>query len=319
LSRIGLGLAALGRPGYQNVGHGTDIGPDASVDALRRRTHEVLDAAWASGIRYVDAARSYGRAEEFLASWIAARGIAPSELAVGSKWGYRYMAGWQPQAELHEVKDHSLPALRQQLAESRRHLGPYLKLYQIHSATLESGVLDDVDLLDELALLRASGVRVGLSLSGPQQGETLARAMTIERGGQRLFASVQATWNLLEPTVGDALALARAQGMTVIVKEVLANGQLTDRDDASWYPDARRTLAREAEELGTTIDALAIAVALAQPWADRVLSGAVTVEQLASNLAAERLELSPELLARLQDLAVPPAEYWQRRSTSVWT
>src|SRR5918992_5963092 len=83
ISRIGLGLAALGRPGYQNVGHGADIGPDTSVDALRRRTHEVLDAAWAGGIRYFDAARSYGRAEEFLASWIAARGIAPAAIIVG--------------------------------------------------------------------------------------------------------------------------------------------------------------------------------------------------------------------------------------------
>lgn len=319
MSRIGLGLAALGRPGYQNVGHGTDIGPDASVDALRRRTHEVLDAAWASGIRYFDAARSYGRAEEFLASWIASRDIAPSEITVGSKWGYRYTAGWQTQAEVHEVKDHSAGALREQWAESRRQLGPYLKLYQIHSATLESGVLDDGAVLDELARLRDSGVHVGLSLSGPRQGETLARAIGIERAGGRLFESVQATWNLLEPSVGDVLTQARGEGMRVIVKEVLANGQLTGRDEASWYADARRVLAYEAVRLGTSVDAIAIAAALAQPWADRVLSGAVTVEQLGSNLAAESLTLDAELLGRLSRLAVPPAEYWKRRSTSVWT
>src|SRR5918999_3534316 len=130
VSRVGLGLAALGRPGYQNVGHGADIGPDASIDALRRRTHAVLDAAWASGVRYVDAARTYGRAEEFLASWPASRGMAPGVLTVGSKWGYRYTADWRTQATVHEVKDHSLAALRGQLAESRHHLGQYLKLYQ---------------------------------------------------------------------------------------------------------------------------------------------------------------------------------------------
>lgn len=319
MSRIGLGLAALGRPGYQTVGHGADIGPDASVDALRRRTHQLLDAAWAAGVRYVDAARSYGRAEEFLASWIAARGIAPHELTVGSKWGYRYTADWRTQAEVHEVKDHSLGALREQLSASRRHLGPYLKLYQIHSATLESGVLEDAGVLDELAQLRDSGVRVGLSLSGPRQRETLARAKSIDRGGERLFQSVQATWNLLEPSVGGELARARAEGMSVIVKEVLANGQLTGRDDASWYPDARRLLMREAERLGSTVDALAIAAALAQPWADRVLSGAVTVEQLESNLAGEPLHLSAELLAQLRSLAVSPEDYWKRRAASVWT
>jgi aryl-alcohol dehydrogenase-like predicted oxidoreductase len=319
VSRIGLGLAALGRPGYQNVGHGADIGPDASVDALRQRSHEVLDAAWAGGVRYFDAARSYGRAEEFLASWIAARGIAPSEVTVGSKWGYRYTAGWQTHADVHEVKDHSAGALREQLAESRRQLGPYLKLYQIHSATLESGVLEDGRVLDELARLRDSGVHVGLSLSGPQQRETLARAIGIERAGRRLFESVQATWNLLEPSVGDVLTQARGEGMHVIVKEVLANGQLAGRDDASWYADAQRVLAYEAARLDTSIDAIAIAAALAQPWADRVLAGAVTVEQLASNLAAESLKLGAELLGRLTLLAVPPAEYWKRRSASVWT
>src|SRR5918992_1254222 len=120
ISRIGLGLAALGRPGYQNVGHGADIGPDTSVDALRRRTHEVLDAAWAGGVRYVDAARSYGRAEEFLADWLAEREIGAGELTVGPRWGSRYPAGWRVRAEVHEVKDHSLGALGEQLAESRR-------------------------------------------------------------------------------------------------------------------------------------------------------------------------------------------------------
>jgi aryl-alcohol dehydrogenase-like predicted oxidoreductase len=286
---------------------------------MRQRTHDVLDAAWAGGVRYVDAARSYGRAEEFLASWIAARRIQPGELTVGSKWGYRYTAEWRTRAEVHEVKDHSLAALRAQLAESRRQLGHYLKLYQIHSATLESGVLDDRSVLDELARLRDSGFRVGLSLSGPRQAETLARAMTIERGERPLFESVQATWNILEPSIGDALAHAHVHGMTVIVKEVLANGQLTGRPEASWYPDARRVLAHEAERLGTSIDALAIAAALAQPWADQVLSGAVSVEQLVSNLAAQSLEIPIDALERLRDLAVPPSEYWTRRAAAVWT
>ena len=62
IPRLGLGLAALGRPGYINLGHGDDVGPDKSVAALRGRAHAVLDAAWARGIRYFDAARSYGEA-----------------------------------------------------------------------------------------------------------------------------------------------------------------------------------------------------------------------------------------------------------------
>ena len=90
---IGLGLAALGRPAYITSGRAHDLGQDRSVDALRHRTHEVLDAAYAAGVHYFDVARSYGRAEEFLASWFAERGIRPGVVSVGSKWGYEYTGG----------------------------------------------------------------------------------------------------------------------------------------------------------------------------------------------------------------------------------
>ena len=119
VSRIGLGLAALGRPGYINLGHADDLGHDYDLAAMEARAHAVLDAAWAGGVRYFDAARSYGAAEQFLASWLASRGIAPEAVVVASKWGYTYTAGWQVEAEKHEVKDHSLPVLRRQSAESR--------------------------------------------------------------------------------------------------------------------------------------------------------------------------------------------------------
>ena len=66
-SRLGLGLAAVGRPAYITLGRVHDLGGDRSVDAMYARTAAVLDAAWAAGVRYLDAARSYGRAEEFLA------------------------------------------------------------------------------------------------------------------------------------------------------------------------------------------------------------------------------------------------------------
>jgi aryl-alcohol dehydrogenase-like predicted oxidoreductase len=323
VSRVGLGLAALGRPGYLTVGHGADLGPDTTVDALRRRTHAVLDAAWAAGVRYLDAARSYGRAEEFLASWIAERALAPGELTVGSKWGYRYTANWCVRAAVHEIKDHSLGALREQLAESRRHLGAHLRLYQIHSATLDSGVLDDAGVLDALARLRDDGMTVGLSLSGPRQADTLARAMGILRGGTRLFGCVQATWNLLEPSAGDTLAEAHAAGLGVIVKEALANGHLVARDetgnDADAYARARHTLQLEAERLGVGADALAIAAVLAQPWADCVLSGAVRPEQVQANASSLTVAVPADVLNRLRALAVPAADYWARRAASTWT
>jgi aryl-alcohol dehydrogenase-like predicted oxidoreductase len=200
--------------------------------------------------------------------------LGPNEVTVGSKWGYTYTANWRVDAPVHEVKDLSVATLRRQVGESRQMLGPNLRLYQIHSATLESGVLDDPAVLEELAPLRASGILIGLTVTGPRQAETIERALRV--GG---FDVVQATWNLLERGAGSALATAHANGIGVIIKEALANGRLTTRG-------AVPELLEVARSARTTPDALALAAAVAQPWADVVLSGATTVKQLESNLVA---------------------------------
>jgi aryl-alcohol dehydrogenase-like predicted oxidoreductase len=316
---LGLGMAALGRPGYMTLGHAEDLGGDRSVEAMRAHAHAVLDTAWAMGIRYFDAARSYGRAEEFLAGWLEARGIAPGAAAVGSKWGYAYTAGWRADAAVHEVKEHSAAQLRRQWAESRALLGPRLDLYQIHSATLETGVLDDPEVLDELARLRDGGLLVGLSVTGPRQADTVRRALEVTRGGGRVFAAVQATWNLLEPSANAALAEARAAGMGVIVKEALANGRLTERSADPAHAAKMAALRGEAERLGTTLDALALAAALARPWADVVLSGAATAEQLRSNAAAPDVAWDAEAEEKLAGLAEEPEAFWTERGRLAWT
>jgi aryl-alcohol dehydrogenase-like predicted oxidoreductase len=273
---------------------------------MERNAHGVLDAAFDGGVRYFDAARSYGRAEAFLASWLERRGLGPGEVTVGSKWGYTYTAGWRVDADPPEVKDLSAATLRRQLAESRALLGPHLRLYQIHSATLESGVLEDREVLDELERLRRNGLAIGVSVTGDRQAETIRRALEVG-----VFDTVQATWNLLERSAGAALAEAHAAGLGVIVKEVLANGRLTARGGDSL-------LAQIAAERGTNPDALAFAAAIAQPWADVVLSGATTVEQLRSNLAALDVGYDEELDRRLAPLVEEPGQYWSTRAALPW-
>jgi len=304
--RIGLGLAAVGRPGYINLGRAGDLPADRSVAAMRERAHELLDRAYAAGVRYFDVARSYGRAEEFLAQWLHAR-PSVDDVVVGSKWGYTYTAGWRIDAEVHEVKDHSVATFERQLGETQALLGDRLDLYQIHSVTPDSPALTDPVLHRRLADLAASGVVIGLSTSGPSQAAAIRSALGIEVDGRPLFRSVQATWNLLEPSAGPALAEAHEAGCLVIVKEALANGRLA-ADDAG-----------------------ALAAALHQPWARIVLSGATTVDQLTSNLRALTLDpasaLSPGQAATAPPDADPaparepePAErYWAERSRLPWT
>ncbi|HXA34296.1 MAG TPA: aldo/keto reductase [Acidimicrobiales bacterium] len=299
---LGLGLAALGRPGYLTVDHGAAIGVDRSVEALRKHCLEVCDAAWAGGIRWFDAARSYGRAEQFLSEWLTGRGVEPDQITVSSKWGYTYTADWRVDAAVHEVKDHSAAALARQWPETEALLGPWLRLYQVHSATVESGILDDSQAHVALAGL---GVPVGLSLSGPDQSEALHRALSIDVDGTPLFSAVQATWNLLEPSAGTALAEAKSAGWTVIVKEALANGRLAVTGPAT-------------AALGPRPDVTALAAALAQPWADVVLLGAATVPQLRSNLAALDGAASSDD-DRWVTPAVDPQTYWRQRAAMEWT
>ena len=301
---LGVGLAALGRPGYITIGHADDLDHDYDVGAMERRCHAVLDAAWNGGVRWFDAARSYGRAEQFLASWIAARAIAPGTVTVSSKWGYRYVANWSVAATQHEIKDHSLAALERQLVESRALLGAHLSLYQIHSVTPDSHVLDDAAVVAKLGELRDAGLPIGLSLSGPHQRQTLERALAVTVGGRPLWSAVQATWNLLERAVEPALRDAKARGLRVIIKEALANGRL------ATHPALRD----EANRRGVGSDAIALAVTAAQPFVDVVLSGAVTTRQLASNLRANDQHDLPDFAA----LTEPPAQYWAERSKLVW-
>ncbi|HEX9938344.1 MAG TPA: aldo/keto reductase [Longimicrobium sp.] len=319
VTRIGLGMAALGRPGYMVLGHAHDLAGRTSVDEMRGRAHTVLDAARELGIRYVDCARSYGRAEEFVATWLDARGISPGEMVVGSKWGYEYTAGWRTDAEVHEVKHHTPEQLARQSAESLALLGAHLRLYQIHSATLDSGVLDNAGVIAGLARLKAEGVAIGLSLTGARQADTLRRAMEVRVDGEPLFGAVQATWNVLEPSAGPALAEAHAAGLGVIVKEALANGRLTSRNDDPACARDMEVLRAQTARLGTTLDALAIAAVLAEPWVDVVLSGATTVEQLRSNTAALWVAWDDEARTRLAPLARDPAAYWDERSRLPWT
>ncbi len=308
MSRIGLGLAALGRPAYINLGHATDLAGHTDVAGLELHTHHVLDAAYAAGITYIDAARSYGRAEEFLAQWIDGRADTLDPLTIGSKWGYVYVGDWQVDAAVHEVKEHTRETLDRQFHESLALLGGNLDIYQIHSATETSGVLDDRDVAARLAEMRDEGLVIGLTTSGPHQSRTIRRAIEIEIGGSPLFGTVQATWNLLEPSAGPALAEAHDAGLGVIVKEAMANGRLANPDS-----EAARTLQHAVHDL--PVDAAAIHAVLAQPWADVVLSGAATVEQLRSNLEAIALEPGLEL----PEIAEPAEQYWTMRAMLAWT
>ena len=169
-------------------------------------------------------------------------------------------------------------------------------------------MLDRPEVLDRLRSLRAEGIVVGLTTSGPDQASIIRRTLGIEVDGHLVFQTVQSTWNLLETSAGEALGEAHAAGMGVIVKEALANGRLTTRTPG--WPAA-------LHHEGHSPDAIAMAAAIAQPWSGVVLSGAASADHLISNLAA--LDVPAATVESLPNLAEEPAEYWATRAELRWT
>jgi aryl-alcohol dehydrogenase-like predicted oxidoreductase len=123
---------------------------------------------------------------------------------------------------------------------------------------------------------------------------------------------------LLEQSAGSALAEAHAAGLGVIIKEGLANGRLTERNNEPAFAEKRKVLSECATRLGVTLDALALGAVLAQPWTDCVLSGAANAAQLRSNLTADRVVWDRQLDGLLPDLAEPAEEYWTTRGQLPW-
>ena len=108
--KIGLGTAAIGRPQYINIR--SQEAKTFSLDAFKEKGIQVLESAYEQGIRYFDTAPGYGMAEQLLIDWVKEKDDPTIEVA--TKWGYAYVANFDPNAVVHEVKDHSLEQLIKQ-------------------------------------------------------------------------------------------------------------------------------------------------------------------------------------------------------------
>mmetsp|Transcript_23005 Transcript_23005/g.32210 ORF Transcript_23005/g.32210 Transcript_23005/m.32210 type:complete len:337 (-) Transcript_23005:38-1048(-) len=327
LPRMGLGMAALGRPGYINLDR-TDIfgKEERTVETMQNQANKVMDKLFSISSSttttetrpWLDCARSYGLSEKFVGEYLRSKNITPDDVYVSSKWGYTYVADWNVQldaGEPHEVKDHSVENFLKQVEETAQFLGEYVDLYQIHSATFESGVLTDPRVHEALAKCRKErGWSIGLSVSSPKQGDVLREAMKLKTPeNEPLFDSVQCTYNVLEQRAGETLLEAHNAGLDVIIKEGFANGRIFSNDSVSKY----------STKLQCEPDQLALGCILAQPFEPRVLSGAVTESQLESNYKAlqvsETLKGDQTLLKEIMDSCLMPSEnYWSERSALTW-
>ena len=188
INNIGLGTAAIGRPLYINVKQDVTVA-SFSLPKFKKNGLQVLEDAYNNGVRYFDTSPGYGLAERLVVEWLESK--KDPSIQVSTKWGYTYVANFDPKAKQHEVKEHSVDKLNMQWEYSKMLL-PYLKVYQIHSATFESGVLDNLEVLKRLHDLKnENNITIGLTTTGNNQTEVLEKGLSIQVENEALFQSFQ--------------------------------------------------------------------------------------------------------------------------------
>ncbi|PQB03301.1 oxidoreductase [Polaribacter filamentus] len=312
--KLGLGTAALGRPQYINVRQKNSKNSD--LDTFKKHSFSVLEAAYNSGIRYFDTAPGYGLAEELVLEWLRTKDDRSIEVA--TKWGYTYTANFNENATVHEVKEHSVSKLNEQWNLSKQLL-PYLKVYQIHSATLETGVLENTEILERLAFLkREHNLKIGLTTTGTNQVEVIKKALTVLVDGEQLFDLFQVTYNFLDQSL---LAISKqliSQNKSIVIKEALANGRVFRNVNYPQYNKMYATLEDLAQKHNVGIDAISLKYCEQTIPKSVILSGASTTSQLIENLKINSFLLSSDEIAILNSFKVTPKFYWSERKQLQW-
>ncbi|MUU77477.1 aldo/keto reductase [Winogradskyella endarachnes] len=315
LKYLGLGTAAIGRPVYINIKENADETP-FNLLAFKTEGVKVLDEAYNKGVRFFDTSPGYGLAEELLIGWLKQKN--DPTIKVSTKWGYTYVANFKPDATVHEVKEHSLKKLNEQWEKSKLLL-PNLALYQIHSATLDTGVLDNLDVLKRLHHIKKSHhITIGLSTTGHNQTEILEKALTVEVENEPLFQSYQSTFNILDQSIAQYKNKLQKLSGSFIIKEALANGRLIPNSNYFNYKNLYTFISQLADKYKVGADAIALNYCASVFPEAIVLSGVNNSHHLDANLKVVEFSLTTSELEQLSAFRISSNKYWQERKQLKW-
>ena len=220
------------------------------------------------------------------------------------------------------------PVDHREVENSLRRLGTdWIDLYQIHRPEADTDIDETLGALTDL--VRAGKVRyIGSSTFPPSQ--IVEAQWVAEKRGRERFVTEQPPYSLLIRAIeNDVLPICQRYGMGVIPWSPLAGGWLTGRYRLGQdVPESRRAqrlpsrydmsipgnqrkleaadaLAKLAEEHGITLIEMAIAFVIRHPAVTAAIIGPRTMDHLESQLTAGDVELSDELLDRVDEI-VPP-------------
>lgn len=333
-------LRALGETGLQVsvIGLGTMTFGEQNTES---EAHEQLDYALAQGVNFIDAAEMYpvppkaetqGRTEQYIGSWLQRRGGRDKVIVATKVTGpadFPWIRGGPrpSRGQLAAACDASLKRLQTDCID----------LYQVHwpdrntnyfgrlgyEQADETSRIPIEETLDALAaLVKAGKVRhIGISNETPWG---LAEYLRLSREGRGpRVASIQNPYSLLNRSFEVGLAeFAHRERVGLLAYSPLGFGTLSGKYlDGAKPPRGRLTLYSRfqrytgpqveravrayvtlAREHGLDPAQMALAWACARPFVASTLIGATTMAQLASNIDAEKITLSPELLKAVENI-----------------
>ena len=284
-----------------------------------RIVHRAIDA----GVNFIDTADAYsaGESEEIVGKALAGR---RDDVVLATKF-------FMPMGEDPNRRGTSRRWITRAVEDSLRRLDTdWIDLYQVHR--LDSGTDVDETLGALSDLMHAGKVRaIGASSLAPS--EIVEARWTAERRGRERLRTEQPPYNILTRAIEyDVLPTTLRHGMGVLSYSPLAGGWLSgkyrkgediagpgsaarqERFAAALDPehpanaaklDAADALGALADEAGLTLVQLAIAFVTRHPAVSSAIVGPRTIEHLDAYLAADGVELSGDVLDRI-DAIVPP-------------
>jgi aryl-alcohol dehydrogenase-like predicted oxidoreductase len=284
-------------------------------DESIRIIHRALD----EGINFLDTADVYsqGESEEIVGKALKGR---RDDIVLATK--FHGVMGDDPNQQ-----GNSRRWIMQEVESSLRRLQTdWIDLYQVHRPEQGTDIDETLGALTDL--VRAGKIRYFGSSTFPAW-QIVEAQWAAERRGRERFVSEQPPYSLLVRGIeADVLPVCERYRMAVIPWSPLASGWLSgkwrkgapgtsmraDRIPARFdlsLPENQRKLdvveqlTLLAEEAGLTLIELALAFVLRHPGVTAPIIGPRTMEHLESQLTAPSIELSDELLDRIDEL-VPP-------------
>jgi len=312
VSELCLGTMTYGGKGFWEV-----IGK-LGADAVAGQLKTALDA----GVNFIDTADVYheGESEKLVGQAIKTLGVARDQLVVATK-AFGRTAAHVNGAGLS--RKHLFNAID---ASLRRLDLDHVDLYQIHGHDPLTPIEETIEALD--ALVKIGKVRyVGFcNLPAWKAAQALGIA---DRKGHARFVSAQMFYAIAARDIErEIVPLAEDEGLAILPWSPLAGGLLSGKFTATTTPaDTRRAqfdfpivdkprafacvdaMRPIATERNVSVAQIALAYLLAKPRVTSVIIGAKTDAQLADNLAAVKIQLTPGELAVLDKVSALPPEY----------